>query len=444
MPDPETLTDDAEQRQYEMSAEEATGLDAVPAAAGFFNRKKVTMILSVSLALVVGGGFLFNAARETRRPGEDAAAGPAAARTPDFLRGERDRALSAAAAAEERLPDAGPPPPAEPSLPAVYPDDGPAGEFARPGAPQPAQPPAPVPPPARNEIPGAPPPVHDAYRSPLVPRTIEGSLFGTPRELPPPAPAEPYAPFPDQAAAGYTPRQFLAPPAAPPASPSAGDNAQPFFDPQGGGAVIGGDYLGGHSLWIGTLVPGVLETGINTDLPGNVIARVTQNIYDSRTGRELLIPQGSILVARYNNSVSFSQHRVQIVWDTLIRPDGYQIDLGGMNGVDRKGMAGLEAEYHENWFEYLKAAGIIMMFSVANARMTEEAAKHASGTAASGIAQGNAEFVNQMGGTIVSRAMNIQPTLSLDNGSRINIMLNKTVYLPPVPDYPVTKKYSLR
>jgi type IV secretion system protein VirB10 len=120
----------------------------------------------------------------------------------------------------------------------------------------------------------------------------------------------------------------------------------------------------------------VLETAVNTDLPGNVLARVSQNVYDSRTGKNLLIPQGSVLVAKYNSSVSYAQHRVQIVWDLLIRPDGYQVELQGMNGVDSEGMSGLPAEFHENWFEYLKAAGIITMFSVANSKMAEEAAKY--------------------------------------------------------------------
>jgi type IV secretion system protein VirB10 len=186
-----------------------------------------------------------------------------------------------------------------------------------------------------------------------------------------------------------------------------------------------------------------METAVNTDLPGNVLARVTQNIYDSRTGRALLIPQGTILVAKYNSSVSYAQHRVQIVWDTLIRPDGFYLELEGMNNVDKAGMSGQTAEYHENWFEYLKAAGIVTLFSVANSAMAETAAKYSSNTAAAGITQANSDIVNQLGGNIVNRAMNIQPTLTVENGTVINIMLNKNLYLPPVDGYPVTRKYIL-
>jgi type IV secretion system protein VirB10 len=205
-----------------------------------------------------------------------------------------------------------------------------------------------------------------------------------------------------------------------------------------------GTFIGPNALWIGTVIPGILITGINTDLPGEVIARVTNNVYDSQTGRSLLIPQGSLMIASYNSSVSYAQRRVQIVWDTLIRPDGFMLDLGGMNSVDKKGLAGQQAVYHENWFEYLKAAGIISLFSVANARMTEEAAQYSSESQAAAVAQSSAEFVSQTGGTIVSRAMNVQPTLTVDSGQIINIMLNKNLYIPPVANPPVTGKYTLR
>ena len=115
-----------------------------------------------------------------------------------------------------------------------------------------------------------------------------------------------------------------------------------------------------------------------------------------------------------------------------------------MNGVDAEGMSGLPAEYNENWFEYLKAAGIITMFSIANSKMAEEAAKYGTAEMAAGVVQGNAQMVNQLGGNIVARAMNIQPTLTIENGEKVNVMLNKNVYLPPVENYPATQKYTLK
>jgi type IV secretion system protein VirB10 len=220
------------------------------------------------------------------------------------------------------------------------------------------------------------------------------------------------------------------------------DNKQSFFDASPGGSVFNGRYLGDNSLWIGTVIPAVLETSVNTDLPGNVLARVTQNVFDSRTGKNLLIPQGTLLVARYNSSVSYAQKRVQIVWDSLIRPDGYHVELEGANGVDKTGMSGQDAKYHENWFEYLKAAGIITMFTVANSSLTEATAANAADSNAANIALANSQTVNQLGSNIISRAMNIQPTLTVDNGTRVNVMLNKTLYLPPVSVYQAAQKFK--
>jgi type IV secretion system protein VirB10 len=397
------------------------------------------MVLSIAFVIVIGGGLLINFNKDKKKKGGDEGAGAAARAPAEFLRNQRDRALSS------RNEDTLPPEaeltfPETTELPVAYRDDRP-----------PAPPPPPSPPSGGRG--GGADLLPAAYRSSLVPRTIEGSIFGArQRQEPSGTYAEQYPYSSDgqarNAADEYQEYQRRAAGSAVPGAAAAAayqNDKQSFYDSGGGGGTItNGRFLGDSSLWIGTIVPGILETGINTDLPGNVIARVTQNVYDSRTGKKLLIPQGSILVARYNDSVSYAQHRVQIVWDTLIRPDGFQIDLEGMNGVDRKGLSGQAAEYHENWFEYLKAAGIIMMFSVANSKMTEEAAKYTAASTAAGIAQANSEFVNQMGGNIVARAMNIQPTLTVENGTLINIMLNKTIYLPPVEDFPVTKKYTLR
>jgi type IV secretory pathway VirB10-like protein len=220
------------------------------------------------------------------------------------------------------------------------------------------------------------------------------------------------------------------------------NDKQQFYDggggAGGGGVINNGYYLGEDTLWNGTIIPAVLVTGVNTDLPGEVMARVSQNIYDSLNGKHLLIPQGTILMARYNSSVSYAQGRVQIIWNTLTRPDGYQIELGGMNGVDDRGMSGQQGEYHENWFQYLKAAGIITMFTLANGEMSR-----AAGAAAANadIYAANQNIVNQLAGNITARALNIQPTITVKSGEKINVMLNKAVYLPPVEGYKPTERY---
>jgi len=273
------------------------------------------------------------------------------------------------------------------------------------------------------------------YRSSLVP-SVQGSLFST-SYAPQPSAAVAYP----QALPSYENQSR----ASEYVSQNNQQNKQSFLESSSqSGVVIGGRFHGENAIWQGTVIPGILITSINTDLPGNVLSRVTQNIYDSQTGRSLLIPQGTLLLARYNSSVSYAQNRVQIVWDAIIRPDGLEIDLGGANGVDREGMSGQSAEYQENWFEYLKAAGIIALFSIANAKMTEAAAQYSADETAASVAASGAQVTAQLGENIISRALNIQPRLTVDNGTLINIMLNKTLYLPPVKGNQVTQKYILR
>ena len=282
--------------------------------------------------------------------------------------------------------------------------------------------------------------------SPLIPR-VEGSLFAS---------QVPAASQQQQTADGFDEYMSSFPSSSPDysglfsslasadssASEAAQNNKIDFYSGAQGGS-LSGYFLADDALWIGTIIPAVLVTAINTDLPGNIIARTVQNVYDSRTGKNLLIPQGTLLTAQYNSSVSYAQRRVQIVWDILIRPDGYQVELEGMNGVDSQGMAGIKAAYRENWFEYVKAAGIITLFSIANAKLTEEVANRTSDEMAAAAVTANAEFVRDIGGNLISRAIEIQPTLTVSSGERINIMLNKNIFLPPVEGYPVTQKYTL-
>jgi type IV secretory pathway VirB10-like protein len=417
-------------------------------------RKDVLTVICVALAVIVMAGLVFSSVKTGRKSAaEDAAA--SAARTPDdFLRRERDRerntAPPAAGEAGGGLPadnGAEPAAPAPAGLPEVVinPEDDRQGTATPPPPPQSR-------PSTGGGGGGSAPPPFTANQAPLVPPLIEGSVFGAAAGnagQPPAAPAQP----PGYAAAQNPAAAYPAYPAY--QNPAAGNNyaaqndqagKQAFRDAgaDGGGPLASGRFLGDNALWIGTIIPAVLETAVNTDLPGSVVARVTQNVYDTRTGGHLLIPQGTLLTARYNSSVSYAQRRVQIAWDTLTRPDGYHVELGGMNAVDERGMSGAAARYHENWFEYLKAAGVIALFSVANSKMAEEAARYGTQEMAAGVVQSNAELMNQLGGNIIGRAMDIQPTLTLDAGETINIMVNKNMFLPPVADYPVTQPYMLK
>jgi len=434
--DPNTEKEELpEEGRFEMTPEEATAMGGGAGAPGSFNRKRVLITLCVAFSVVIGGGLVFNTLRPPQKTAASAESEIPASSTPtEFLSSLRDRSLRRAPeqAGQGGIQQGGEraAPEPEPLLPPALFSQPREAEPPRPAPPPQAQP-AP-PPPQMQQAPQSPPqpepePEPAYFRSSLI-APVQGNLFAQ-AAPPPPSSA---APMPQNAAYAASGNQTQGGQA----------NAQ-APDGAAGGAAYSGRYLGEGAVWAGTVVPGILVTAINTDLPGNVLARVTQNVFDSQTGQSLLIPQGTILIARYGSSVSYAQRRVQIVWDTMIRPDGFQADLTGANGVDRAGMSGQEAEYSENWFEYVKAAGIVTLFSVANARMTETAAKHATEASAANIAEANSSLVNQLGGNLVSRAMDIQPTLTVDNGTPVNIMLNSTLYLPPVPGYDATQKFIL-
>jgi len=415
------------QEQFEVSSEQVTGLGTNAQLPVFFKRKRLLIVVCVSLCGIIGGGLIINILKP--EPGKTASENESLAgnTSPDvFLSTLQNRALNNLRSqileeteTEEIQPD---PQPLLPEVTVITRTH----EEERPARQTPA-PPSQAPPPPQNTQQQE--PAH--FRSSLVP-PIQGTLFsqGIQSNLQLSSAASGHG---DSYSTFAANQQVAA------------EAGQSFYDSSNtGGIIYNGRYLGDNSIWTGTIITGILETAINTDLPGNVLARVTQNIYDSQTGKNLLIPQGTLLIARYNSSVSYAQHRIQIVWDTMIRPDGFQLDLDGANGVDRSGMSGQPAKYDENFFEYLKAAGIITLFSITNANMTETAAKYATAQSASNIAESNSQLVNQLGGSLIARAMNIQPTLTVANGTVINIMLNRTLYLPPVEDFPAVKKYILR
>jgi len=435
----ESSPEQDDEPSFELTPEQATSFDETIAAPSTFNRKRVMIVITVTFAVVIGGGLLYNNLRPNKKTSKTETTVTAGDSSSSFLSSLRDRAANS----REPTPENNPPqnsPDTDSSLPPVTFNRSPEVEEIR-NHPQAAPPPQNAP---RNTAPAA--QAQDmtpVYRSALVP-PVEGSLFAGGSR-----PQQQYVPPPQtgpnalaaQNAAQSAVRNPYGSQVSDYASQNDQANKQAFYDSSyNSGAVMSGRFLGENAVWIGTILPGILETAINTDLPGNVLARVTRNIYDSLTGRKLLIPQGTILIAKYNSSVSYAQHRVQIVWDTMIRPDGFQLDLGGMNSVDKAGMSGQEAEYHENWFEYLKAAGIITLFSLANASMTETAAKYANDASASAVASANSQMVNQLGGNMVSRAMNIQPTLTVKNGTLVNIMCNQTLYLPPVGSVPFIRR----
>lgn len=216
------------------------------------------------------------------------------------------------------------------------------------------------------------------------------------------------------------------------------NNKQQFFNQNSGNTNM--QWNNEYSLFYGTIIPAVLITGINTDLPGVVIAQVTSNVYSSQTGEYLLIPAGTKIYATYNSSVSYGQDRVQVAWNKMIRPDGLEIDLGNFVGVDKRGYAGYDGWVNTHPFETLKALGLIAAFSIFDTKIGNMQAAQDNMYAQNVIAETYSE-INKLGGKIIDRALDIQPTITIPQGKEVKIITNVTMTLPPFEQKQVYEKY---
>ena len=181
----------------------------------------------------------------------------------------------------------------------------------------------------------------------------------------------------------------------------------------------------------GTVIPGALITGIRSDVPGQITAQVTENVFDSPTGRLLLVPQGARLIGVYDSQVTFGQSRVLLVWTRLIMPNGRSIVLERQPGADAAGYAGLEDEVDNHWGELLKGAALSTLLAVG----TELGAGSDTNSNDSAIIQalrhGAGDSLNQTGQQVVRRALNIQPTLTIRPGFPVRVIVNRDLVLEP-------------
>lgn len=219
----------------------------------------------------------------------------------------------------------------------------------------------------------------------------------------------------------------------------AGKNS--FFNNGRNGNNVGqGEWLNLNTLWQGSIFEAVLTSELNTDLPGEITARISKNIYSSQDGRYLLIPQNSVLYGTYNSSISYSQSRVQVAWHTLIRPDGYQIQLGNMNGTDAKGASGLKGFVNDHPMAYLKAIGLMSVFSIVNSEFSSTMGD-TDNPYVQNIIANTQQVTNELADKLIDRAMNVQPTIKIKAGTKINIVVNQNLSLPPVENIEVTQPY---
>lgn len=176
----------------------------------------------------------------------------------------------------------------------------------------------------------------------------------------------------------------------------------------------------------GNVIAAALITGISSDLPGQVTAQVTQAVYDSPTGRTLLIPQGSRLIGDYDSQVAYGQRRVLLVWNRLILPDGRSIVLDRQPAGDAAGYAGLADRVDQHWGGLLRAAGLSTLLSVG-----AELGSDSEDEIARAIRDGGQSTLNQAGQEIVRRQLNIQPTLTIRPGFPVRVLINRDLALAP-------------
>ncbi|MFC5393991.1 TrbI/VirB10 family protein [Bosea vestrisii] len=179
-------------------------------------------------------------------------------------------------------------------------------------------------------------------------------------------------------------------------------------------------------LQAGAVIPAALITGIRSDLPGQITAQVTENIYDSPTGRILLVPQGTRIIGQYDNNVQFGQRRVLLVWNRLILPNGRSIVLDRQPGADTQGYAGLEDGVDYHWWDLAKAAGLSTLLSIG-----AELAINDENRLLRAIRSGGQDTINDAGQQIVRRQLNVAPTLTIRPGFPVRIIVTRDLVFEP-------------
>lgn len=185
-----------------------------------------------------------------------------------------------------------------------------------------------------------------------------------------------------------------------------------------------------YQVMAGAVISGALVTGIKSDLPGDVIATVTEPVYDTATGKFVLIPQGSRILGRYNSQVSYGQSRVQVVWNRIILPDTSSLTLDNLAGADPAGNSGLEDGVDWHWDRIFAGAALTTLLGVGAELAAPENRQNGDRVINAGR-NSLQDSVNQVGQEMTRRNLNIQPTLTERPGLPVRIIVNRDLVLRP-------------
>ena len=229
------------------------------------------------------------------------------------------------------------------------------------------------------------------------------------------------SPIPDLANLGLAPQ---------PATPTAQDRQLAFLNAAPDKRTVSSDRIAAPAspniLQAGAVISAALITGIRSDLPGQITAQVTENVYDSPTGRILLIPQGTRIIGQYDNNVGFGQRRILLVWNRLIFPNGRSIVLERQPGADGQGFAGLQDGIDYHWWDLAKAAGLSTLLSVG-----AELATSNDSRLIQAIRNGGEGTINDAGQQIVRQQLNVAPTLTIRPGFPVRVIVTRDLVLEP-------------
>lgn len=177
----------------------------------------------------------------------------------------------------------------------------------------------------------------------------------------------------------------------------------------------------------GSVIPAALITGLRSDLPGQITAQITEAVYDSPTGKVLLIPQGARLIGQYDAQVAFGQSRALLVWNRIVMPNGRSIVLERQPGADPEGYAGLQDQVDNHWGALFKAALLSTILSVGS----EAGSSNDENSLVDAIRRGASDSISQTGRQVVGRSLQVQPTITVRPGFPVRVIVTRDLVMEP-------------
>ncbi|HDX6311618.1 TPA: DUF5385 family protein [Campylobacter fetus subsp. venerealis] len=184
-------------------------------------------------------------------------------------------------------------------------------------------------------------------------------------------------------------------------------------------------------LKAGWIIPAILITGINSDLPGEILAQISQNIYDTATGKHLLIPQGSKVVGSYSSNIVYGQKRILVAWNKIIFPNGDTLNLLNMQGTSTDGYSGFKDKVNNHYFRIFGSA-LLLSSITAGISLADKSDEHETETAADKAMSAAINQIGQVATEMIKKNMNIAPTLEIRPGYKFNIFVTKDIILEPL------------